>query len=259
MAQAAYDAANSAGESISVSLINSSNNVSNSVSNINAIRFDSDSGFDVTNLGSGAVKIQMNSTFKTWQVDGQANLIATGLDTVEFVAGNNITITTDANSIPKSITFNATDNSFLAYAQANNAFNQANTANSSAQAAFDKANSAFTTALADSLRLSFTNDSATNYKMVALNENAETVLASALNSSHVDRVVGILDANNSTVTFGTVTNLSWTWTPEESLYLGSNGEVVTTSTVDGAIFSLRIGYAISSTKIFVKLGIPVVL
>jgi hypothetical protein len=49
----------------------------------------------------------MNSTFKTWVVEGSPNLVAQGLDTVEFIAGNNITITTDPNSAIKSITFNA--------------------------------------------------------------------------------------------------------------------------------------------------------
>ena len=63
---------------------------------------------DVTNLGSGAVKVAMNSTFKTWQVDGQTDLVASGLDTIEFVAGAGIQITTDPTSTPKSITFAST-------------------------------------------------------------------------------------------------------------------------------------------------------
>jgi hypothetical protein len=43
------------------------------------------------------------------------------------------------------------------------------------------------------------------------------------------------------------------------LGLGDNGNIVTTSTIDGATFSLKIGYAISSTKAFIKIGTPVVL
>jgi hypothetical protein len=96
------------GGSISVSLIDSSNLVSNAISNISAIRFDTDSGFEITNLGSGAVKIGMNSTFKTWKVSGQEDLVATGLDTIEFKAGPGMIIETNSISNPKSITFSST-------------------------------------------------------------------------------------------------------------------------------------------------------
>lgn len=93
-------------EPISVGLINSQNNLGITISDISTLRFDSDSGFDVTDLGNGAVKIAMNSTFKTWKVDGQDDLIATGLDTIEFEAGQGITITTDPLASPnKKITF----------------------------------------------------------------------------------------------------------------------------------------------------------
>lgn len=98
----------SIGGSISVSLIDASNTVSSPISNVTAIRFDTESGFDVTDLGSGAVKIGMNSTFKTWKVDGQQDLIATGLDTIRFVAGSGMQITTDPSAGPKTITFTST-------------------------------------------------------------------------------------------------------------------------------------------------------
>jgi len=47
----------------------------------------------------------MNSTFKTWKVSGQNDLVAGGLDTIRFVAGSGISILTNANTNPKSITF----------------------------------------------------------------------------------------------------------------------------------------------------------
>ena len=111
----------------------------------------------------------------------------------------------------------------------------------------------------ESLNVVFDNSNATQYKIVALNANGETVLATSLSIEQIDRVLGILDDVGETVTFGAITNPSWTWTPEQSLYLGSNGSIATTSTIDGATFSLKIGYAISSTKAFIKIGTPVVL
>ncbi len=67
-------------------------------SNINTLRFDADSGFDVTDLSNGVVKVGMNSTFKTWKVDGQDDLVASGLDSVTFVAGNNMDISTNTTA-----------------------------------------------------------------------------------------------------------------------------------------------------------------
>lgn len=100
---------------LTVSLIDATNTVSSPLTNITAIRFDTDSGFDITDLGSGAVKVGMNSTFKTWKVDGQQDLVATGLDTIEFVAGSGLVITTDPLSSPKSITFKTVDKTVTLY------------------------------------------------------------------------------------------------------------------------------------------------
>ena len=137
-----------------------------------------------------------------------------------------------------------------AWATANSAFAQAN-------AAYAQANTGG--AASESLNVVFTNNNAITYKMVALNVNGETILASALQLGQIDRILGVLNNSGQTVTFGSITNPSWNWTPEQSLYLGDNGNIVTTSTIDGAAFSLKIGYAISSTKAFIKIGTPVVL
>ena len=109
------------------------------------------------------------------------------------------------------------------------------------------------------MNVQFENDNAVQYKVVALNQNAETILASALDLNQVDRILGVLDDSGQTVTLGTITNAEWAWIPEASLYLGANGNIVTTSTVDGATFSLKIGTAISNTQVFVKIGTPVIL
>lgn len=89
--------------------------LTNTVTSVTAFRFDTDSGFDVSELSPGTVKIGMNSTFKTWKVDGQSDLVATGLDTIEFVDGNGINITTNPSALPyKQITFSATVASIVA-------------------------------------------------------------------------------------------------------------------------------------------------
>lgn len=179
-----------------------------------------------------------------------------GIDTLARTTANSATTLAQA-------AYNAANNvtgslDTLARTTANSAYNQANTATTLAQAAYNQANTGGAGAT-ESLNVVFDNSNATQYKIVALNANAETVLATSLEIGQIDRVLGVLDNAGETVTFGAITNPSWTWTPEQSLYLGSNGSIATTSTIDGAAFSLKIGYAISSTKAFIKIGTPVVL
>jgi len=100
---------------IEVSLISSDITVTNTVTNVSALRFDSDSGFDIVDLGSGAVKIGMNSTFKTWQVDGQEDLVAQGLDTVKFIAGSGIVLKTNSLSNPKTLEISSIDKILTLY------------------------------------------------------------------------------------------------------------------------------------------------
>lgn len=104
---------NSGGGSLTVSESNANaNNFSNTTSNVTGLLFDRDSGFSISNVGNGNVLIQLGSTFKTWVVTGQPNLVAQGEDTVQFIAGNNLTITTSNTPNPptdpfKSIRFDA--------------------------------------------------------------------------------------------------------------------------------------------------------
>jgi hypothetical protein len=135
--------------------------------------------------------------------------------------------------------------------------NTANTATTLAQAAYNQANTGG--GVAESLNVQFSNSTGATYKVVALDSTANTILASASDITQVDKILGILDSSGQTVTFGSITNPSWTWTPEQSLYLGSNGDVVTTSTINGAAFSLKLGYAISATRAFIKIGTPIIL
>lgn len=101
---------NSLSGSITVSKTTQSNVNSGTVTNVSTLRFDEDSGLDVVDLGNGEVRIQLNSTFKTWKVSGQSDLVANGLDTVEFVAGPGITINTDPFGSPdKQLIFGTVD------------------------------------------------------------------------------------------------------------------------------------------------------
>lgn len=84
------------------------NTVVNTFTNINTIQFDADSGMAVVDEGTNTVTIQLNSTFKYWNINGSTGLEAFGLDTVNFIAGSGITIEANNNASPKSITFTST-------------------------------------------------------------------------------------------------------------------------------------------------------
>lgn len=98
---------NSSNPRLTVSYITSSTTISNIINNVTAMRFDTESGFSLTDLGSGAVEVAMNSTFKYWEVAGQSTLVAEGLDHVTFIAGTGMTIATNTGTNPKSITFSS--------------------------------------------------------------------------------------------------------------------------------------------------------
>ena len=219
------------------------------------------SKLDFTTYGS-------NTAYLTTTSDDSTALFM-GLEAAELYAHTTVQLRTNTAGISQNWTFGADgtltfpDNTTQTTAFTGTAIDSlarttANNATSLAQAAYNQANTGGGGA-SEALNLTFTNDNAVAYKMVALNANGETVLASSLQLTQVDKILGILNNSGQTITFGSVTNPSWTWTPDQSLYLGENGNIVTTSTVDGASFSLKIGYAITSTKAFIKIGTPVVL
>ncbi len=94
------------GGSITVSKVLTNGTYTGAITNVTGLRFDDDSGFDVVDLGNGNAKVQMNSTFKYWEVNGQPGLTAQGLDTANFIAGSGVTIAAD--SVNNSLTFSST-------------------------------------------------------------------------------------------------------------------------------------------------------
>ena len=84
------------------------------VSNVSEIQFNNSSGFNVTDDGNGTAFVDLGSTFNPWQL-GQTGtgvvsggtLSASGEEPIQFIAGNNVTITSNPNATPKTITFSA--------------------------------------------------------------------------------------------------------------------------------------------------------
>ena len=92
--------------SLTIREVDSADNVNKTINSVSAINFDNWTGFQVTDLGGGEVKVALGSGFKTITVDGQDNIVAIGEDTLAIDAGTNVTLATDA--VTKTLTISAT-------------------------------------------------------------------------------------------------------------------------------------------------------
>lgn len=70
---------------------------------VTALRFAAGSGFSVTQGPDGATeaRVSLNSTFKTWHVAGQQDLVAEGEDEITIEAGTGVTLTTTPTGTKK--------------------------------------------------------------------------------------------------------------------------------------------------------------
>lgn len=75
-----------------------------SVANVDGIKFNQDSGFILTDNGDNTVTVSLGSHFKTIQVAGQNDIVASGEDTLVIEAGANTAITTDEATNTLTIT-----------------------------------------------------------------------------------------------------------------------------------------------------------
>jgi hypothetical protein len=75
---------------------------------INTLKFDTITGFNVAASGANAAFISLNSSFKTWNVDGEAGLVAVGEDTVNIISGEGVSIAANNTLGAKTLTISAT-------------------------------------------------------------------------------------------------------------------------------------------------------
>jgi len=97
---------------LTVRQVDSADNADVTVNNVSTINFDNVTGFNVSDQGSGSVKVALGSGYKTIKVDGQTDLVAVGEDTLEVEAGSGIILSTNASSNPKALNV-ALDSAFV--------------------------------------------------------------------------------------------------------------------------------------------------
>jgi hypothetical protein len=81
--------------------------------------------------------------------------------------------------------------------------------------------------------------------------------------SHAAQIAGItlgavLAGGLATVRHhGEIDESSWSWTPGATLFLGSSGQI--TESIPTSGFNLRVGYAVTATRMYVLIGEPILL
>lgn len=100
------------------------------------------------------------------------------------------------------------------------------------------------------------------YTVITTNLSGQAVPASADNLNHINRIIGVSQTSATTGQTtsvrktGVLTNQGWNFTPNQLLYLGLNGDIVTNPNL-GA-FSTYIGYALTANKILINIGRSIV-
>lgn len=98
------------------------------------------------------------------------------------------------------------------------------------------------------------------HRALILNQSGQVEYASSSNPLHINRVIGISlnaaisgDIVNVRTQFE-ITEPSWNWTLNVPIFLGENGNLTQSPSSNG-VFIQQLGYPISSTTIYVDLGI----
>lgn len=79
------------------------------VTEVTAIRFSTSSGFSVVEgINGNEALIALNSTFKTWKIPGQDDLVAEGEDIINITASGGVTLTTSTVGDVKTLNIHST-------------------------------------------------------------------------------------------------------------------------------------------------------
>lgn len=95
------------------------------------------------------------------------------------------------------------------------------------------------------------------FRVVVSSGDEEVLLASNTVAAHATKVLGITEAsasNGSDVSvrrFGPLTSATWSWTPDQLLFVGVNGQLTHTPPSAPAVFSQAVAVAVSETSIYI--------
>jgi hypothetical protein len=100
-------------------------------------------------------------------------------------------------------------------------------------------------------------------RVVRIADDGTIYYASCAEITHRSRIVGItrgalaLAASGDVQTYGLMIEPGWTWTIGSPIYLTTNGNL--TQTPPSSVFLIEVGYPMSATSMFIRIGDAVVL
>jgi len=98
-------------------------------------------------------------------------------------------------------------------------------------------------------------------KVVVPDSSGKFVYADKDTLSHMHCVYGVttqsieLDATGIVQTYGQLSNNTWSWVIGNPIYLGNSGELTQTAPSSG--FCSVVGFAVTATKMFIDIGVPI--
>lgn len=101
------------------------------------------------------------------------------------------------------------------------------------------------------------------HRIVVVDDAGLLDYANSTNMLHFAKVLGMTTgavaagASATVATGGEITEPSWNWTLDQEVFLGTNGQMTQTPPSTG--FSITIGFPTAATKLFIKIGTPIVL
>lgn len=102
-------------------------------------------------------------------------------------------------------------------------------------------------------------------RMVVMDSVRNLVYADNATPAHTNIVFGLtktaalLGDQVEVLREGEIFEPSWTWTTGGAIYLGPNGTLIQSAPVSPAVFSLIVGWATAPDRMFVSVGVPIVL
>ena len=104
------------------------------------------------------------------------------------------------------------------------------------------------------------------HKCVIMGTNSKAEYATCSDLFHKNRIIGItqnaaVSGDNLVVRkYGEITEPSWNWDTDKLIYLGVNGDLVQTPVEHPlSLFTIILGYPITTTKMFVNISQPIII
>lgn len=103
------------------------------------------------------------------------------------------------------------------------------------------------------------------HKMVVLNGVREAIYADNTILAHANIVLGLTKgaaaagAQVEVIREQELQEPSWNWTVGLPIYLGTDGTLIQSAPVSPALFSLCVGFATATDRMFISVGVPIIL